>query len=197
MQPTTVPLRTPMAASCVSQHCSQKLDRNCWFSVAEKQRTDPWHRPWLTQKPVTRAGHPKFHPICWNNLLVGSSWISEDIDEVVQTRQVGSLRIVCWQPASHQDLSSMLVVKPNGDCLAQSDAVVFVGSSRAFWAFCVGSTPMFVLFYSMSQRWDSKNNVKIKVDVESWRYFLTTWPLLHSDESETHALKPFVRSGSS
>eukprot|EP00434_Breviolum_minutum_P006118 symbB.v1.2.005392.t1/scaffold316.1/size230253/7 len=35
------------------------------------------------------------------------------------------LLVFCGREA--KDLSSMLVVKPNGDCLAQSDAVVFVG----------------------------------------------------------------------
>ena len=153
------PCRTPMAASCVSQHYSQKLDRNCWSFVAGKQRTDPWHghHDW-PKKTVTPAGHPKFHLNCC-------------LEEFAAWDQVGSVKIlmklckpnrlaaltVFVDNASQQDLSSMLVVKPNGDCLAQSDAVVFVGSSGACWGYDVGSTPMFVLFHSMSQRWDCKN----------------------------------------
>lgn len=102
---------------------------------------------------MTPAGHPKFHLNCC-------------LEEFAAWDQVGSVKIlmklckpnrlaaltVFVDNASQQDLSSMLVVKPNGDCLAQSDAVVFVGSSGACWGYDVGSTPMFVLFHSMSQR---------------------------------------------
>lgn len=57
-----------------------------------------------------------------NQKKVESIWWWCKID---QNKAKNIKKLFLFVPWFHQDLSSMLVVKPDGSCLAQSDAVVF------------------------------------------------------------------------
>ena len=108
-----------MVASSASRRYSQRLGESCWFSAAEKPRT----------------AFQSYSMGFYGNVGSSSLWIraeeSEKVSKHLLEVQNWSNLIEVIQKVSfcfawfHQDLSSMLVVKPDGSCLAQSDAVVF------------------------------------------------------------------------
>jgi len=115
-----------MVASSASRRYSQRLGESCWSSVVEKPRTafQNYSMGMFAMFAVQACGsgpknQKKFESICW--------WckIDQKLIKIMQKNYKKRFLFVPWFHMFHQDLSSMLVVKPDGSCLAQSDAVVF------------------------------------------------------------------------